>query len=121
MPEAEGKPVDFLIKRLRENRKGKVTVGKFTFTYRRPTDREAAEWYRSGAKDADIYLNYVSDWGDVTEDDVIGGGGSDALAFDLGLWREWVVDRTDFWEPIVIAVIGAYREHQKSMEDAEKK
>ena len=110
-----------LIKRLRENRKCKVAVGKFTFFCRRPSDKEFADWYRAGRREAEIYLYNVIGWEGVTENDVIGGGGSDHISFDIDLWHEWASDRPDFWEPIVKCVLGAYREHEKDMEAAEKK
>jgi hypothetical protein len=124
----ETKPAEFaigkspanLIKRLQENRKLKVKVGRFTFTCRRPTDLESAQWYRNGQNGADLFMNFVIDWDGVQEKDVMGGGGTDLLPFDLGLWQTWVVDRMDLWEPIANAIKDAYRDHQKDMEAIEK-
>lgn len=110
-----------LINRIRENRKLKVSVDRFTFICRRPTDVEATQLYRDGASHAQIATDYVIGWSGVTEDDVVGGGGSDAIEFDRDLWAEWCADRTAFWKPISDAVLAAYAQHVKDLKAAEKK
>ena len=57
----------------------------------------------------------------VSEDDIIGGGGSDKPEFSAALWAEWCADRPDFWEPIATALLEAYKNHARSLADAAKK
>lgn len=109
-----------LIRRIRKQRELKVTVGKFTFIARRPTDVEAVDLHRSGVSFADIAEKFVSGWEGITEDDVIGGGGSDVVEFSAELWREWCHDRPDFWEPIAAAVLQSYQLHAARLESEAK-
>lgn len=110
-----------LITRLRKQREGKVTIGKFVFVVRRPTDVEMLQLRGSKKTWAEASGDYVVDWANVTENDIVGGGGSDVVAFDRALWLEWYSDRTDFWEPIGQFLIDAYEQHKKDIEVAEKK
>jgi hypothetical protein len=114
-----------LVNQIRKQREFKkaVTDAKtgrvYTFICRRPTDQDAAEIQR-GETRPNLCQRFVVGWEDVTENDVVGGGGSDVLEFDPLLWREWVADRRDFWEPIAEAILDAYSGHAKEMDDAAK-
>ena len=110
-----------LITRLRKQRELKVVVGKFTFTARRPTDVEMIDIGRAGLQWQGMAERFVVDWENVTEDDIIGGGGSDKPAFSPELWAEWCADRPDFWEPIATALLDAYKGHAAQLADAAKK
>lgn len=87
---------DILIKRIRKNREFKKKVGAFTFLCRRPTDQEAND-IKMGETFPNICQRFVIGWENVTENDVIGGGGTEPVEFDPVLWREWCADRKDFW------------------------
>lgn len=109
-----------LVARIRKNRELKVKVGEFNFTARRPTDVEARALAARMAPDSEIAQDYVTDWGTVTEDNIVGGGGSEPVKFDPMLWREWCADRPDFWTPIASAVLESWREHAGAVKEAEK-
>lgn len=109
-----------LVARIRKNRELKVKVGEFTFTARRPTDVEVRELAVNQTTDAEIAQTYVTDWGTVTENDIVGGGGSEPVKFNPTLWREWCADTPKFWEPISGAVLQAWREHSELAKEAEK-
>lgn len=105
---------------IRKNRELSVTVGKFKFAARRPTDVEAIALHKSNESYAELAANFVIGWGGVVEGDVIGGGGTDPIPFSPQLWREWCADRPDFWEPISTAVLDAYRQHAEQLASAIK-
>ena len=109
-----------LVEKIRKQREVTVKIGKFTFTARRPTDVEAIALHRSDGAYSTIAADYVINWAGVTEDDVIGGGSADPLAWSAVLWAEWCADRPDFWGPISEAVLESYRLHASRMEDATK-
>lgn len=109
-----------LIEKLRKGREFKLAVGGFTFLLRRPTDVEAVELHRSGGSPAEVAQRFVCGWEGVKEDDLVGGGGMDPVAFDLAMWKEWVADRPDFWAPIADAVLKAYQAHAESLETVTK-
>lgn len=114
-----------LIAALRRAREGKVTVGRYSFTYRRPTDVEAVALFRSGTAFSEIAEKHVTGWalvdgGDVTENDILGDGGDARVPFDVVLWREWCADRPDFWEPVAKAVMDSYESHTKALGEAAK-
>lgn len=104
-----------LLAKIKEQRRFKVTVEKYSFTVRRPTDVEVVKLTRDGSDFFDIAAEYVSDWAGVTEDDLVGGGGSDAVKFDARVWREWCADRPEFWMPIATAVLKAYDAHAERL------
>jgi len=110
-----------LIERLKQQRNLHVRVGTFTFFARRPTDAEMVEIRRSRAGNINIAMDYVHGWDNVIEDDIVGGGGSSVVEFDADLWREWCADRPDFWAPIALAIIDAYKLHGEQLENTEKK
>jgi hypothetical protein len=109
-----------LIAKLKKAREVKVTIGKFTFTARRPTDVEAIALHRGDGAFSTIAQDFVIGWDGVTEDDIIGGGGSDPFPFAPELWREWCADRPDLWGPISNACLDAYREHAEKLTSIEK-
>lgn len=109
-----------LIAQMRAQREVQVTVGKFVFTVRRPTDVEAFSGQKRGDGPAELAANAVVGWKNVLEDDIVGGGGTDAVEFSPELWREWCADRPDFWAPITNAVVDAFKGHSQALEAAAK-
>lgn len=109
-----------LVARIRKQREFKIKVGRFTFVARRPTQKEFLDLARGNVNFSDIAAEYVVDWDGITEDDVVGGGGSDKVKFDPRVWREWVADRSDFWEPIAQPILDAYTEYQKHIDELSK-
>lgn len=108
-----------LIARIRKQREGKVTVGTMTFIFARPTDVEFTALMANG-KFSELGARHVVGWDNVTENDVVGGGGTDVVAFDKDLWAEMYSDRPDLWTPVSNAILEAYQLHTKAMEDVPK-
>jgi len=120
-----------LAERIRKNREFKVTVGRWTFIARRPTEEQGGPLLQeifSGEANARltaeqcarISRDYVIDWKGVIEDDLIGGGNQEEVKFDAEDWSEFVADHREVWEPIAIAVIEGYLGRLKEQQDAEK-
>ena len=109
-----------LIARLRKQREFRVTVGRHTFIGLRPTDVEALALHRASAEPSDIAVQRIVGWEKVTEDDIVGGGGTDPIPFAADLWAAWCADRPDFWGPIADAALEAYRLHAESLDAAAK-
>jgi hypothetical protein len=109
-----------LSEKLRKQREVKVKVGKWTFIALRPTDVEAIEVHRAGSDFSTIAARFVIGWQGVTEDDLVGGGVKDEVAFDKETWDEWCANRSDFWTPISEAILAAYTTHREDMETAPK-
>jgi hypothetical protein len=110
-----------LIARLRKQREGRLVIEPFTFTFRRPTDVEMIAIGRGGLDWAGLACDYVVGWEGVTDGAIAGGGGTNAVAFDAALWREWCADRPDFWTPLGQAILEAYTLHQSALSEAAKK
>jgi hypothetical protein len=111
------------LERIRKNREFKVTVGRWTFTGRRPTDIEAGPIFRDPTSKvtlADLACDYYTGWSGVIEDDVVGGGGQDPIPFDRDLYRDWCADHPELWDKLGHGVIDAYTVHLKQLQDAEK-
>lgn len=109
-----------LSEKLRKRREVKIKVGKFTFLALRPTDVEAVEIHRKDMQFSEIAARFVIGWEAVTEDDLIGGGVKDEVAFDRDSWEEWCANRADFWTPISEALLAAYSKHREEQEAAPK-
>lgn len=103
-----------LIARMRKARELDVEAGGRRFTVRRPTDMEAARLANGG----DL-LDFVVGW-DLKEIDLVPGGGPDPVPFDGALFREWIADRPDLWQPVTDAVREAYAAHVRQREDRAK-
>lgn len=103
-----------LLAKMRKAREVAVEVDGRRFTVRRPTDMEAARLANSG----DL-LDFVVGW-DLKEIDLVPGGTPDPVAFDAGLFREWVADRPELWQPLTDAVREAYAAHVRQREDRAK-
>lgn len=109
-----------LIERLQRARQSTVTSGGRTFTIRRPTDLEIAEFGGRIAQ-RQLLTRFVVDWGVMSEIDLgIPGGGPDPVPFDPDLWEEWVADHMECWGDISNAVVTGYGRHKEAMEAAAK-
>lgn len=86
---------------------------------RRPSQLQMTELTREG-RFSDLGTKYVIGWEGFIEDDFVGGGGSDKVAFDAELWSEYYADHVDCWEPISNAILEAYNAHARSTEDEAK-
>ena len=109
-----------LIARMRKQREFRVTVGRWTFTACRPTDEDAVRWHRGNVDFVAIAREIVVGWEGVTEDDIVGGGGTDPVKFDRALWEAWAPDRPDLWEPLAMAALEQFNLHREALEAAGK-
>jgi hypothetical protein len=102
-----------LIEKLRKAREFGVAVNGNTYTVRRPTHADVINLPAANA--IDFVHRFVVGW-DLTEMQVVPGGGPDPVPFDPELWSAWVDDRPDVWEPIAKALLDAYRLHAEARE-----
>ncbi len=109
------------IRKLRKGREHSVQVGKFTFKYRRPTQMEMESLLEKMPFNFDFVLTFVTGWEGVTYNDIVGGGETDEPAtFSPILWKEWLADRGEFWNPIYKAITDTYNDWIKSKGDLAK-
>jgi hypothetical protein len=101
-------------------RETKVTVGRMTFTIRRPTEMELIRMRRPGSDSVEVNLQtlqtHVTGWDGVLESDIVHGGASDPQQFDPELYRQWIEDRRDLWLPLIDAFAKAVEEQDKRIE-----
>ena len=107
-----------LIDKLRKAREQNVAVSGYIFTVRRPTDIEAMS-LRGASGIADLLL-FVVGWDGVKEIDLIPGGVAVPVDFDADLAAEWLADRPDLLQPLVEAIMDAYRAHVAALEEVAK-
>lgn len=108
-----------LVEKLRKARERTVEVAGYTFTVRRPTDVEAQR-LRVISSTAEL-IPFVVGWAGVKELDVLpSGGDGHPVPFDPDVCREWLSDRPDLLQPLVDAIVAAYREHTAELEAGEK-
>jgi hypothetical protein len=104
--------------KLRKARESTVEVGGFEWIIRRPTDLEAMR-LRSSTK-LDELIPHIVGWNKVREMDVLPTGDGHPLAYDPEVCREWLVDRIDLLNELVLKISAAYKAHRAAMEAAEK-
>lgn len=109
-----------LIDAIRRSRKSKITIGKFTFLFSRPTDVDFARICTKDLVHFDLALEYVDGWEGVTEADLVESGASDEVVFNKELWREFAVDQPKILQKITEAIVLSYSEHVKALGEAEK-
>lgn len=108
-----------LIDKIKAARLTQITVGKYTFTVRRPTDLEAS---RLSHQNQETFLkSFVTDWKGVHEIDLIAGGTAVDVPFEPDLFAEWIADQPQLWEPITSGIIDAYKRHEQHRAQHEKK
>lgn len=105
---------------IRKRREMKIEVGRWKFIGRRPNDIEAMDFAGSNRVYADMALQLVIGWEGVTEDDVIGGGGSDPAPFSRDAWTEFCSDHSELWMPIGERLYEAYKLHAADREQVGK-
>ena len=96
------------IEQMRRGRRREVKAGAFTFTVELPTEMKLFQLV-GGESDnflanARLVKACVIGWKDVRECDLVPSGAEDELAFQRGIFEEWIEDRPDLWDPIVAAV-----------------
>lgn len=106
-----------LIAKIRAARETRVPVDGRVYTVRRPTDAEAMDL--AGVGGLELVRRFVVGW-DMTELDLIPGGGPEPVEFDPLLWDVWIQDRPELWGPLTDAILKAYQEHARAREDAAK-
>jgi hypothetical protein len=106
-----------LIEKLRRGREFQLPINGHTYTLRRPTDAEIAAMPDTAS--LEFVRRFVVGW-DLRELDIIPGGGPEPAEFDAELWREWVGDQRELWEPIASALLNAITDHAKSRKESEK-
>lgn len=105
------------IEKLRKARETNVVSNGHTFTIRRPTDAQVVTM-KSGTG-LDMIKRFVVGW-DLREIDVLPGGTDVIMPFDADLWADWIEDHPQFWSDLVVAIRGAYLDHEKAREAARK-
>lgn len=115
------------ISSIKRARQGSVKVGKYRFTYRRPTIIQLIEYGPNGAKNYELARDFVIDWArddgsplQMLDIPLIPSPTDDAVPFDNELWYEWMQDEPGFWEPIATAIIADYDKYRNKKEEAEK-
>lgn len=103
---------------IRRARESNFAVGGFTFTLRRPTPFQLGRLVR--APEAEGALRYVVGWKGVREIDVVPGGSDRELPFDADACYEWLSDRPDIAEPIIVEIFRLGGEFARRQETAEK-
>lgn len=106
-----------MLQKLIRSRERGVEVAGRTFTIRRPTDAEALAM--EGRDPFDFVRRFVVGW-DLTEGDVLPGGGPEKIAFDAELWAEWAADHPELWSPLALAIVDDFKRHVEEREGAEK-
>ena len=107
-----------LADKFRRALEGRVTVGGFVFTFRRPTWEEAQRI--PGSTGAEKLMAHVIGWEGVRELDLFPGGDPHPAPFDAEACRLWLCDRPDLSGPISDAILNAYLAHVKRLEDTVK-
>lgn len=102
-------------------REQKVEAGGWTFTVRRPSAMQTAEWIGVPGRELTqkILHECVVGW-TLLEQDVIPGGGDQPVPFEREDFIAWVEDQPVVWEPITSAVMKAVTDWTERVEAGRK-
>ena len=96
--------------------------GRFRFKARRPTQAALTVEAASNAGNVVIGIDRIRDgvigWEGVLESDILPGGASDPMPFDVDVYRAWIVDRPDLWDAMSKQISAKIAEHSKQFEEA---
>ena len=81
-----------LLDKIRKAREIEAEAAGRKFTIRRPTDEEAASISANGDGLLSVVKRFVIGW-ELSELDLIPGGGPEKVPFDSALFAEWVADQ----------------------------
>lgn len=102
--------------RAREIRIQAGPSSQYIFIVRRPTPIEREEKFKA-ANPARGLLSLVVGWEGVTEGDLLPGGDPHPLPFDADACAEWLADRPDLFSAVVSAVVQAYEDYTRRLDD----
>lgn len=103
------------IEKMRARRELWVKAGKFEFKLRRPTRLEIVKVSRDVSM-ADLLIPHFHDWRNVVENDLVGGGGTNPVAFDPAVWAEFIADRSELWPPLMDAFSKSLTDYTEQVE-----
>lgn len=109
-----------LLDRIRASRQTVVKHGAWAFTVSRPTDMDMLDLQGGKLGQRELLSRFVIGWAGITELDVIPGGTGQPAEFSHELFSEWVADRPCLWEPLVTAIVDAYKKHEQEVSSASK-
>lgn len=98
-----------LAEKFRRALEGRVTVGDYTFIFRRPTWEEAQRI--PGPQAAERVLSHVIGWVGVRELDLVPGGDPHPAPFEADACLLWLCDRPDLSGPVAKAIMESYGAH----------
>lgn len=103
--------------KFQRGRESVVEAAEFKFTIRRPPALDIARAGAEGvAMSIEFATRYVVGWDGVKESDLLPGGDPEPVAFDGAVFKAWIADRPDLWQPIANGVIAAYQRHEEATE-----
>lgn len=109
-----------LIKRLLKNREVRIAVGDKVYIGRRPSDLDLVNLARERKTTHELSRDFVTGWEKVTENDVVGGGGTSDAEFSVELWAYFYGDHPELWGPISDGLMEAYKAHAGHLKATEK-
>lgn len=112
MPDAKS-----LIEKIRRSRESGVEVEGRVFKFTRPTAADAPAM--SDMNNVQIAQRFVTGW-DLTELELIPGGGPEPVPFDSALFAVWIEDRPEYWAGLARAIIDAFVAHRNQQKESEK-
>jgi hypothetical protein len=107
-----------LVDQLRKSREKIVKSGEFELTIKRPTDYDAVKFAKM--EQLEILTEFVEGW-NVKEIDIVPGGTSEVAPFSKELFREWIKEDLNLWNPLIEQIQAAYLDHKKEKDEALKK
>jgi len=104
-----------LLEKIRKAREKQVEIDGFSFTIRRPTDYEIAQY--SERDPLDLVKQFVVDW-TLKEIDLVPGGNPERVAFDADLLAEWGSDHLTVIVSLLNEIKQAYADFVEQREQA---
>ena len=89
-----------------------------TLIYRRPTPMESSF---DGLDNKALLRNFAQGWEGMQESDLLPGETNEPLEFSLMLYREFIDDNPQHWQPVLDEIAAACKQFTDRLEDQTKK
>jgi len=109
-----------IVEQIKRGRALLVTVGRWKFHARRPTDMEAGELFRDSVTVGAMSVRFVDGWEGMRLCDLVGGEDESPVEFDRSVWEEWIVDRHDVYQAVGDAIMTAFVEYSERQREDKK-
>lgn len=109
-----------LINKIKQARRFEVSVGEVVFEGDLPSQEDIIIFSRDGITNAGLAKKCITGWRGVKELDCIEGGSDALVEYSKELFDLLIVDKPEWWQPIMDSMLAKLQDRNKTKEAQEK-